>query len=68
MNAKDNGPIVYIKRGADKGKEQVKEDYIDWDKDVKFMRKQDQYSLPYEIALTMYNERYKILRDEFILL
>ena len=41
MNAKDNGPIVYIKRGADKGKEYVKEDYIDWDKDVKFMRKQD---------------------------
>lgn len=67
MNSKDNGPIVYIKRGKTMEKENSEEDYIDWDK-IKFMRKQDQYSLPYEIALTMYDERYKILRDEFILL
>ena len=67
MNSKDNGPIIYIKRGKEQVKENKEEDYIDWDK-VKFMRKQDQYSLPYEIALTMYDERYKILRDEFILL
>ena len=67
MNAKDNGPIVYIKIGKQMEKENKEEVYIDWDK-VKFMRNQDQYSLPYEIALMMYNERYKILRDEFILL